>query len=163
MAFSTACLASMVGILSSMQNQPLSQWRLPIQPNALMAIFASIAKAALLYPVAECISQFKWLHMRQGTHEMLDLQRFDDASRGPWGSTLFLWRYRLGRSLRMVLAALCCLVTVLALAIDPFTQQIIDYPARLVPGNAGSAKTQAALGYDSGVSVMGAPGLASGQ
>jgi hypothetical protein len=123
---------------------------MPIQPNALISIFAVIAKAALIYTIAGCISQSKWLRFHKEVHQIIDLQRFDDASRGPWGSTQFLWRFRF----REPIASVGCIITVVALAIDPFTQQIIEYPSRQVSSGVGSATTQRCQAYESGTSSI---------
>ena len=48
---------------------------------------------------------------------------FDDASRGPWGSFMLLLRIK-GRSL----AALGAIITLFALAMDPFFQQLVSFP-----------------------------------
>lgn len=52
-----------------------------------------------------------------------DYRLFDNASRGPWGSLMLLLRIK-GRSL----AALGAAITIFALAMDPFFQQVVDFP-----------------------------------
>lgn len=51
------------------------------------------------------------------------LRLFDNASRGPWGSFMLLLRIK-GRSL----AALGAAITLFALAMDPFFQQVVGFP-----------------------------------
>lgn len=53
---------------------------------------------------------------------MLDVVDFDLASRGPWGSILLLIRLN-----SYHLASIGAWITVLALAIDPFSQQILQF------------------------------------
>ncbi|KEZ41920.1 hypothetical protein SAPIO_CDS6623 [Scedosporium apiospermum] len=154
---SIACIGAIAAVLGTMDNRPLSQWHMPINPNALISIFATVAKAALLYPVAECISQFKWLYFRRYARKTIDMQRFDDASRGPWGSFCLLWHSKR----RDALAVIGCIITILALAIDPFAQQIVSFPSRTVPSDTATAWIRRAQAYDSGTIVR--TGLAKAQ
>ncbi|KIX98246.1 uncharacterized protein Z520_06326 [Fonsecaea multimorphosa CBS 102226] len=109
------------------QGRPLPGWPHLISINALIAVFTAILKAALVLPVASGISKLKWLWFTK-PREAGDLEHFDSASKGPWGSFLLLLDLR-GRHL----AALGALITVLATAIDPFSQQILKYHDCLRP------------------------------
>ncbi|OAP61129.1 hypothetical protein AYL99_03330 [Fonsecaea erecta] len=115
------------------QGRPLPEWPHLISINALIAIFTAILKSALILPVASGISRLKWLWFTQ-PREAGDLEHFDSASKGPWGSFLLLLDLR-GRHL----AALGALITVLATAIDPFSQQILDYHECLRPAQGAGA------------------------
>ncbi|KAF7181989.1 hypothetical protein CNMCM7691_001377 [Aspergillus felis] len=150
---SIGCIAAIATILATMDGKSLSQWTMPIQPNALISVFAVVAKASLLYSVAQCIGQLKWLYFRSGVHPMIDIQRFDDASRGPWGSLIFLWKFRL----TALTSSGACFITIAALAIDPFTQQVLEFPFRLVSNGQGSAYTQRSIGYKSDLKYTGTP------
>ena len=102
-------------------DEPLPQWRYGLSINTLVAIYAVILKAAVMFVVAEGISQLKWAWYYQ--HRPLkDLLTFDDASRGPWGALVLIWRLR-GRHFIS-----CCgaFISVAALIVDPFAQQIIS-------------------------------------
>jgi hypothetical protein len=57
---SLICMALIVAVLFSMDGKPLRDWKLPIQPNSLVAIFSTITKSALLTPPLEriCLYQF---------------------------------------------------------------------------------------------------------
>ncbi|KAF2135590.1 uncharacterized protein K452DRAFT_347514, partial [Aplosporella prunicola CBS 121167] len=146
---SIACIVVIAVILSVFDGKALSQWQPPIKPNALISIFATIAKATLLLPVAECISQIKWLYYGKEYRSLVDVQCFDQASRGPWGSLMFLWRFRA----RSLVASFGCLITIVSLAVDPFTQQIISYPERSVSLGNTSASVNAARVYDTGLTA----------
>ncbi|KAF2796181.1 hypothetical protein K505DRAFT_1967 [Melanomma pulvis-pyrius CBS 109.77] len=123
------CTSLIVAILFSMDGKSIENWRLPIQPNSLVAVFSTIAKSALLYPLAECIGQLKWEYFDTTTAKPLSqLYAFDTASRGPWGAFKFTWSTR-GRAL---LASMGAAITVLMLAFEPFTQQVIAFSARNV-------------------------------
>ncbi|KAF2831102.1 hypothetical protein CC86DRAFT_401656 [Ophiobolus disseminans] len=65
------------------------------------------------------ISQLKWLWFAR-SKPLADFDQFDLISRGPWGSILLITHLRSRH-----LAACDALITVFALAIDPFTQQLI--------------------------------------
>ena len=51
-----------LAILFTMDGKPMRDWKLPIQPNSLIAVSSTIAKSALLVPLAECIGQLKWIY-----------------------------------------------------------------------------------------------------
>ena len=113
----------MAAIFFSMDGRPLSYWKLPLQPNSLIAVFSTVAKSALLVPVTECISQLKWIHFEK-RHPLSQMQVYDDASRGPWGSVVFL------RKVKFTLGTLGAVVTIFALAFEPFSQQVLEYSSQ---------------------------------
>ncbi|KAL2289241.1 hypothetical protein FJTKL_02260 [Diaporthe vaccinii] len=118
------CLAAIFGILYTHQGLPLPQLPLNITINALIAVFTAIFKVTLMVPVAGGISQFKWLWFDQ-PRELADIERLDQASRGAWGSFLLLVS-RAPRLDAIWLANLGAIITIAALAVDPFSQQIIQ-------------------------------------
>lgn len=120
-----ASIAAMAAILFAMDGKPQPHWSVPIQPNSLISIFSTVSSCAFMSAVAQCISQSKWVHFKKGGR-VIDLQRFDQASRGAWGSLQFL--ARLGFCNKIAIAG--SLITIASLAIGPFTQQIIEYPVR---------------------------------
>lgn len=154
MLLSISCVVAMCIIFLTLVQKPLSAWNLPIKLNALVSVLSAIARAGLLYPMAECVSQIKWLHFRRASHRISELQDFDQASRGPWGSLLFLGSFKY----RDWLASMTCIVVLFSLAFDPFSQQIISFPSRgAVSKHQGDeALTHASRGYDSGLAVMAA-------
>jgi len=121
-------------ILCYMNGRLLSDWKLPIQLNSLIAIFSTFARSALMLALAEGLSQLKWNHFEK-RHSTLDrLQIYDEASRGPWGSVMYL--VKMSKDMRAI-AALGALLTILALAFEPFTQQIIEFsPQQTLSANA---------------------------
>lgn len=66
--------------------------------------------------------QLKWRWF-QNDRSLQDVVTFDAATRGPLGSLSLLWALRLQHPL----ASCGALITILMLAIDPFTQQMIRY------------------------------------
>lgn len=81
----TCCKFAVVVILCTVDRTALDAWNFPIQPNSLVSVFMTVAKSSLLLPVAECISQAKWIQFERAPHHLIRLQEYDEASRGPWG------------------------------------------------------------------------------
>ena len=115
-------LVAIVVTIYPHQGRPLPQWPYNISVNSLIAIYAVILKATMLLVVAEGLSQLKWSWFGQ-SRPLNHLTRYDMASRGAWGAVRLLWTLR-GRNL---IASVGAIVTIAALAIDPFAQQIIRY------------------------------------
>ena len=152
--FSILCVVAIVVILSRIDGRLLSSWTEAVSPNAVIAVLSTAAKAAMLLPVAESISQIKWLDLKRGAVASLEhLEQFDNASRGPWGALKLFWHAR--RSPFMFPTYLGCFVTIAAIAVDPFTQQILSFEqkATQVPGVQSSVtRSQIYDNYVSGVS-----------
>lgn len=90
--------------------------------NTITAILSAVAKAALLHPVAECISQLKWIWFSKDYRQLSDMSAFDQASRGVSGGFGLLWATKL-----RTFAALGSLLMVYEIAIDPLSQQLVSY------------------------------------
>ncbi|KAF2146950.1 uncharacterized protein K452DRAFT_337265, partial [Aplosporella prunicola CBS 121167] len=123
---SMLCMISVIIMLRQVNNTPLHQWNFYFQPNAVISAFVVVSKTAMLLAVAESLSQLKWLYFFKGTHKLKDLEAFEEASRGPWGAFVFLWRLKKWNPLALV----GCVVMIAALAMDPFAQQIVSFPVR---------------------------------
>jgi hypothetical protein len=129
---SAACMTGIIIVLFVYKDKGIPKWPLNLTLNAYISVLAKISSAALLLPVSEALGQLKWSWFNKGnSKKMWDFEIFDNASRGPWGSLLLLVRTK-GKSL----AALGAAVTVFALAMDPFFQQVVEYPEiwRIQPG-----------------------------
>jgi hypothetical protein len=123
-SLSAACMGGIVLILALYKDKRIPKWPLGLTLNACISVLSKIASAALLLPVSEALGQLKWSWFQGGnSKKMWDFEIFDNASRGPWGSLLLLVRTK-GKSL----AALGAAVTLFALALDPFFQQVVEYP-----------------------------------
>lgn len=87
---SFCCFSAIVGLLLYYdgKRQPTSVVK-GITLNALIAIFAAIAKASMILPVSEAIGQLKWIWFRR-ERKLYDFITFDNATRGPWGSFMLL-------------------------------------------------------------------------
>lgn len=118
---SAVTLAIIIITVALTDGKPLPAWPMNITLNSFISFMTTLMKASAAIPVAECISQLKWLWFRKaGT--VCDIQTFDEASRGTWGSAKLLLITR-----GIHLAKLGALITIILLAVDPFVQQVITY------------------------------------
>jgi hypothetical protein len=130
MVFSLGCFAGVVGVLIASESKPLSSWNFTfgITLNTLIATLSTFSRTALLVPVASCLSQLKWIHITSASRPLNEIQIFDDASRGPWGSLGLIWQMHI----KAKLATWGSLITILTLAMGPFAQQLLSFPLRPV-------------------------------
>ncbi|KAL4982964.1 hypothetical protein BDW68DRAFT_194785 [Aspergillus falconensis] len=142
---SAACVVAMVAILFDRQDTALAAWHLSIAPNTVISVLATVSKTSLLLPVAESISQLKWLHFDNGTARRLaDFDLYNNASQGPLGALFFVFR------LPLSLGALGAVVTIVALAFDPFAQQLVSYQSRQAAMHNETASFRTSQAYESG-------------
>jgi hypothetical protein len=139
-------MISIFAILFKMNNRSLDAWPFFIQFNSLIAIFSTIAKSSVLVALTGGLSQLEWNHFEETGGTLDHLQYFDAASRGPWGSFVFFFRMRKSRF--GVLAALGAILTVVALAFEPFTQQIVEFPSRSIRLSNVTANTTVANTFE---------------
>jgi hypothetical protein len=127
-AFSLSSLLAIVIILAVYRNKTLSSWQFVfnVSLNTVVAILSTLSRTALLVPVASCISQLKWIRLCRTPCSLREVQVFDDASHGPLGSIQLLWELHS----KTWLASWGAAITLLALAMDPFVQQLLSYPSR---------------------------------
>ncbi|KEQ69644.1 hypothetical protein M436DRAFT_12597, partial [Aureobasidium namibiae CBS 147.97] len=85
MLISIAALVAICGILFAYQNQPLSAWRFRYLPNSIVSQLMTISRSALMFSTASNISQALWDYVPQEPWALIEVQSFDDASRGPYG------------------------------------------------------------------------------
>lgn len=90
---SFSSLLCIILILRIHEGRPLPDWPLSITINSLVSIFSTIMGMTLVVPLAECISQAKWLWF-QHHHPLSDMEVYDRGSRGPWGALEMLWIFR---------------------------------------------------------------------
>lgn len=140
---SLTCLTLIFVTLMSMHGKPLSSWKLKISINTTVSVLATVAKSALMLLVAEALGQLKWLYF-DTPRRLSDLQVFDDATRGPFGATTFLWHIR-GRA---YLGSVGCLITIIGLGFEPAAQQMLSFSTKSVVSH--DANVAASLGYATG-------------
>ncbi|PNS19285.1 hypothetical protein CAC42_2462 [Sphaceloma murrayae] len=115
---SVTTLGGVVILLCTRQNKPLPDWPTLITLNSLIAVLTTIMKGCMIFAVAEGISQLKWSWFLR-PRPLADLSTYDSASRGPWGSLLFLFSGKVDG-----IATVGAIITIVALAVDPFAQQV---------------------------------------
>jgi hypothetical protein len=147
--FSLVCVAVVIVVLAAYQEKPLSSWHFVynITPNTLVALLSTLSRTALIVPVASCISQLKWIHLVSSPRPLRELQVFDDASRGPWGSLELIWRMHF----KTKLATWGSVITILSITMGPLSQQLLSYPSRLHFETSGATFYRIQI-YDSGAS-----------
>lgn len=118
-----AAVAATIGTLYPYQGKPLPQWPYAIKVNALLSAYMVVLKAAATFLLAEGIAQQKWRWFDQSPQPLYDYAIHDDATRGPFGAVLLLCRV----PIRHLWHWLGCLMILLALFVDPFTQQVLHY------------------------------------
>ncbi|KAF2661784.1 hypothetical protein K491DRAFT_586681, partial [Lophiostoma macrostomum CBS 122681] len=117
---SALCMASIIAVLGVLSHKPVpNNWPMGLTLGAYISTLSRIASAALLLPTSEALGQLKWSWFQGNSKKMWDFEIFDNASRGPWGSFLLLVRTK-----GTTLAALGAAITIFAMALDPFFQQV---------------------------------------
>jgi len=120
--FVLAALIAIISILLPHDGKPTPQWPYQTSINTVVAVFVNVLKFAMILVVAEGLSYRKWSWF--GTYRSLhDLAKYDMASRGALGSFRLLYALR-GRDWISCLGAL---LTIGALALDPFAQQLVQH------------------------------------
>ncbi|KAK1834057.1 hypothetical protein QBC39DRAFT_252942 [Podospora conica] len=112
-------LAAIFITLSHFDGQDVPNWPVSLNLNSLVAIYATILRALLLFAMAEVLSQEKWYWFRR-PRPLRHLDDFDLASRGVLGSLKLI---PVAFSSIVPLAA--AITTIVLLAIGPFTQQSV--------------------------------------
>jgi hypothetical protein len=118
----TGALFAIFAVIYSYQGLPLPQWPYSISINTLIAFIVVVMKGSILVMTSQGLSQLKWTWFNR-KRPLQDLTRYDMASRGPWGSVRLLVSLR-GRHF---VASMGAVITVCALILDPFAQQLVKY------------------------------------
>ena len=145
LTLSVVAIVAIIIVLKRFDGQPLPDWPEGITLNALISVLSTISKATMIAVIASCISQLKWLWF-QRPRSLKDFDCFDDASRGPWGAI-----HMLSSPMVLDLAGLGALITVVALLVDPLTQQILSFSTAEIPSDL--ATVSRAQMYDGGRSA----------
>ncbi|KAL1855724.1 hypothetical protein Daus18300_011007 [Diaporthe australafricana] len=167
---SIGCMVAVVAILKMMQDKPTDHWTffasqhshiLPdenpradwkyhifqVSLNAMIAVFITAAKSTAMLSVAACIGQSKWVFLSSKSRKLSDIDIIEEAARGPLGSIAMLARVPWG------VATLGAFVTVLALGIDTFAQQVISTEAVTDWVDDGTASFGLARDYFGGARI----------
>ncbi|KAF5002015.1 hypothetical protein FDECE_10757 [Fusarium decemcellulare] len=129
MLLSLVSFGALLYLLFTFDDQPISKWtKFPLSLNAVVSILAGVSNACLAFIISMCLSQCKWNWVGRFVEPLIDFDRFDAASRGPWGS-LRLLRSMTRRPHWISLGALTAL---LLLSYEPFLQAVITFEDRPV-------------------------------
>lgn len=96
-----------------------------------------------MFPVSGAISQAMWIWFSNkkkngsSNSQLGDVEIFDGASRGAWGSILLLWRLKA----KLHLATIGAILTIASIAFDIFTQQVLGYATITLPGSPADFST----------------------
>ena len=96
---SLGTFSALVIILIVYDRRAVSALPTRISLNAIVSILGTISRTSLMFSVTAALCQFKWLLFSGRTRRLKDLQLYDDASRGPLGSSALLIAEK-GRSVR---------------------------------------------------------------
>ncbi|KAK2694563.1 hypothetical protein QWA68_005785 [Fusarium oxysporum] len=142
-SFTTLALfAGMIAIFCSMRNKPYSEWPLSISINTTIAILSTACTAAMMHNVSAFIGQLKWLHFKRSLRSVYNVERFDEASRGPLGAILLILRVPWN------LATLGAIITILRLGFSPLSQAVVNLEPRMVDAPSNDSTFGYAHAYD---------------
>lgn len=102
--------------------------------------------------VAACIGQWKWVYISSKPRKLSDIDVIDEASRGPLGSIQMIATIPWGW------ATLGAIITILALGIDSFAQEVISTELVSENVNDGTASFKVARDYFTDAKVSGGGG-----
>ena len=89
----TSAVLAIIALAAFFNNRSIHDWHFYFQITTVFSALSQVAQSALLVSLSSCIGQLKWVwYQRQ--HPLADLEDFDDAGRGPWGSLQLLWKRR---------------------------------------------------------------------
>lgn len=145
MMLSLISTALLIPVLLKVDDLAVEKWPYAILPNTLLSILTNVTKTAMMVPIAACLSQMKWDHFQYRANPLDHLQLYDDASRGPWGSFILLIT---GRA-KVLSAWAFAIVTLVALGIEPSTQQTIETRTKLADMTNTTALVGLAQNYSS--------------
>jgi hypothetical protein len=141
-------------VLKEYDNQPLPSWPSQITLNTVVALLSTISRAALLEPVIQSVSQYKWIWF-QKKRPLKDYAAWDEASRGPLGSLALVFTTRIeyvDRGIKIMkyteidanrlLSLLSALLLVSSLLTATITQATVTYSQRAKPVAAQGALMQ---------------------
>jgi len=114
-------------IISAVMDQRFSDdWPYSITLNATIAILSQVAQMCMIYNIAECISQHKWLWF-QRKRKLSDLEYFDTTIRNSfYGALKLLCKIR-------SLATIGASIVIGSIAFAPMLQQMAHYPEHFFP------------------------------
>ncbi|OTA93759.1 hypothetical protein M434DRAFT_72607 [Hypoxylon sp. CO27-5] len=136
LVLSFSALATLVAILIYIDSRPLDQWNSTLSLNTLVSGLGAVSRTSLGFVISSCLGQVKWNWFKKRPDNLIAFDRFDDASRGPWGSLwLIIW---LRASHWVTIGAI---VTIILMGFEPFLQAVISFSGQKDP-SLDSSRTQ---------------------
>ncbi|KAF4979248.1 hypothetical protein FZEAL_4493 [Fusarium zealandicum] len=123
---SIVSFTAMVVLLSQFNGKPVFTWN-GVTLNAVVAILSVTIKANIAYVVSECMAQWKWIMFIREPRLLIDFDRLDAATRGPLGSLRVLFKTKSALAVRFG-----AVLTLVAVGLDPFAQQLVQLRNSLV-------------------------------
>ncbi|KAI1875462.1 hypothetical protein JX265_004520 [Neoarthrinium moseri] len=143
---SALLLIVLVCLLVVFDGKPIFDWR-GVTLNAIVSVLSTASKGLLMLGVDEAVGQWKWILFWRQECVVLDFHTVDSASRGPLGSIRLLWKFR-GPSMVRIGAV----TILLALALDPISQQLIQFRDHTVYVADDKVSIGGAKRYSNGIS-----------
>ena len=115
-------LAGLVLTLIVCDRKPLPDIPFGLSINTMVSIYTVVIGTAATAVLADGLSAAKWSWLRQ-PQRLYDMTIYDDASRGWWGALKLLYRLRC----TSLVPSLGAMLTLVALVLDPVTQQLLGF------------------------------------
>ncbi|PPJ52787.1 hypothetical protein CBER1_11446 [Cercospora berteroae] len=141
-------LIAVVVFLAEIDGSKLDDWHLAwqIKPPTIVSILVTLCRITLAFFIAAGVGQLRGVFCEQRPHQLSDFDKFDEATRGPWRATCFVWSI----NRRALVATFGAIMAVLVLAMDPFSQQVLYYASETSDITDAVATIPSARFYDSG-------------
>ncbi|KAM3564642.1 hypothetical protein ARSEF4850_001775 [Beauveria asiatica] len=134
----------MIALLRTYDGHKIFSWN-GVTLNAVVAVLSVAMKAALTSAVATCLGQWKWIIFSREECCVLDFEKIDQASRGSLGFFSVFTRRAVSTA-----AKLGAFVVLLAIALGPFSQQLIQVKTTMVYSKMQGYPIARSTAYDSG-------------
>lgn len=133
---------AIIVILYLEDGKPQAAWNFVLTLSTVISALGTLARTSLIFALSACIGQQKWNWLSKKSDSLVAFEMFDEASRGPWGSSrLFLWLrgrqvYTFDGTTLMLIAnrhwaALGALAVIGTTAFDPFLQAVLTTHGQL--------------------------------
>jgi Protein of unknown function (DUF3176) len=129
-----SAIGAIVGTVYPYKGKPSPQLPFRITVNTLLSVYATIIKAAIASVAASVIYQAQWTWFATERRPIYDVAQYQKAG-GLLGAITWLWSYHV----RQPLVTLGAIIIILAVAIDPFIQQMIHFSDCYIPEIGGVA------------------------
>ncbi|CEJ93566.1 hypothetical protein VHEMI09146 [[Torrubiella] hemipterigena] len=125
LAVSGIALMAIIITLRQFEDASIKWWKAPISINAAVAILSALFRGLLFIPISNGLGQLKWLSVSQINQRLVDMNIYDQASRGVWGSVVLLAKQFTSRRLSFI-ASIGAILGLIALITEPFSQAAVS-------------------------------------